>query len=59
MIDRRLALMSLATAAVATPALSHPHDELNDERRADIEKQILAFRNDLKTAVAADRKSVV
>ena len=53
MIDRRLALLSLAAAAVATSAASHPHDELNDERRADIEKQILAFRNDLKTAVAA------
>ena len=53
MIDRRLALLSLAAASVAAPALSHPHDELNDERRADIEKQILAFRNDLKTVIAA------
>jgi ketosteroid isomerase-like protein len=52
MIDRRLALLSLAAAAVATPSLAHPHEELNDERRADIEKQVLAFRNDLKTAVA-------
>jgi ketosteroid isomerase-like protein len=52
MIDRRLALLGLAAATVATPALPHPHDELNDERRADIEKQVLAFRNDLKTAVA-------
>ncbi len=53
MMDRRLALLSLAAAAIAAPALAHPHDELNDERRADIEKQVLAFRNNLKTAVAA------
>jgi hypothetical protein len=53
MIDRRIALLGLAAAAVARPAFAHPHDELNDERRADIEKQVLAFRNDLKTAIAA------
>jgi ketosteroid isomerase-like protein len=52
MLDRRLALFSLVACATATPALAHPHDDLNDERRADLERQILAFRNDLKSAVS-------
>jgi ketosteroid isomerase-like protein len=53
MLDRRAALLSLTALASAFPVLAHPHDELNDERRADIEKQIFAFRNDLKSAVSA------
>jgi ketosteroid isomerase-like protein len=53
MLDRRSAFIGLAAIALASPALAHPHHDLNDERRADIEKQILTFRNDLKSAVAA------
>ncbi len=52
MINRRLAVLSLAAVAVSGGAIAHPHHELNDERRADLEKQILTFRNDLKSAVS-------
>jgi ketosteroid isomerase-like protein len=53
MFDRRSAMLGLAVVSVAAPALAHPHDDLNEERRADIERQILAFRNDLKSAITA------
>jgi len=57
MLSRRVALLSaaaLSIGALAAPgAIAHPHNELNDERRADVERQLLAFRNDLKGAIAA------
>lgn len=52
MLNRRAALVAFAAAA-ASPALAHPHHELDDERRADVERQLQAFRNDLKSAIAA------
>ncbi len=53
MLDRRSTILGLAAIAVAMPVIAHPHDDLNDERRADIERQLLTFRNDLKTAIAS------
>lgn len=55
MLNRRALGLSLAGLA-ASAAIAHPHHELDDERHADVERQLLAFRNDLKSAVA--RKDV-
>jgi Domain of unknown function (DUF4440) len=53
MFDRRSLLVGAAAFALAAPAFAHPHDELNAERLADIERQITTFRSALKDAVAS------
>jgi hypothetical protein len=53
MLNRRSLLIGAAALALVGPALAHPHDELDAERVADIERQIMAFRNELKDAIAA------
>jgi hypothetical protein len=48
---RAFALGLLALAS--SQALAHPHNQLNAEQQGDIERQLTAFRNELKDAVAA------
>ena len=35
------------------PACGHPHEQLNAEQHGDIERQLAAFRNEIKDAIAA------
>lgn len=51
MLSRRA--LAFALLAIATPASAHPHSQLNAEQQGDIERQLTAFRNELKDAVTA------
>jgi hypothetical protein len=53
MISRRAFSVALASFALIGPALAHPHGVLDQERVADIERQIMTFRNALKDAATA------
>jgi ketosteroid isomerase-like protein len=52
MLTRR-SLSFAVLAAAAVPASAHPHNELNAQQQGDIERQLAAFRNEMKDAVAA------
>jgi ketosteroid isomerase-like protein len=53
MLDRRSLLLSGLVLGATTFAHAHPHGVLDAERHSDIERQINAFREGLKTAAAA------
>jgi hypothetical protein len=53
MISRRLALAGLAGALVPVAVRAHPHEVLDQERLADLERQITTFRTALKDAADA------
>lgn len=51
MLSRRALTVALLVAAA--PAFAHPHGELNAQQQGDIERQLAAFRNEMKDAIAA------
>jgi hypothetical protein len=51
MLNRR-AVTAAILASTVVPVIAHPHAQLNAERQADIERQLTAFRNELKDAPA-------
>lgn len=54
MLTRRSLIASLLITTLAgASAFAHPHDALQAEQLGDIERQLMAFRNELKDAVAA------
>jgi hypothetical protein len=58
MLNRRSVLIGATALAFAGTApissvFAHPHEELDAERVADIERQIMMFRNELKDAISA------
>lgn len=52
MLNRRTLIVA-ALATVATSAFAHPHEQLNAEKQGDIERQLAAFRGEIKDAIAA------
>ena len=53
MLNRRVIIAAAVIAPMASAALAHPHDELKQEQRADIERQINELRASIKDAVTS------